>query len=119
MAVEASRVVGLIVLMNTDEGFFVDNVAVRPAVKGRGVGRLLLMFAEAEARRRGYLSIYLATHELMVQNRALYARIGYVEYDRRIVNGFPKVFCRKSLGYLERGPGHRRLNRGLNSSSTL
>ena len=39
--------------------------------------------------------------ELMVENRALYARIGYVEYDRRIVNGFPRAFCRKALGYLE------------------
>ena len=97
VAVESSRVVGSIVLMNTDEGFFVDNVAVRPSVKGRGFGRLLLQFAQAEARRRGHTSIYLATHELMVENRALYARIGYVEYDRRVVNGFPRVFFRKAL----------------------
>jgi GNAT superfamily N-acetyltransferase len=98
VAVEASRVVGSIVLMDTEEGFFVDNVAVRPTVKGKGIGRLLLQFAEAEARRRGHRSIYLATHELMVENRALYARIGYVEYDRRVVSGFPRVFFRKALG---------------------
>ena len=36
VAAEASRVVGLIVLMNTGEGFFVDNEAVRPAVKAVG-----------------------------------------------------------------------------------
>lgn len=97
VAIEANRVVGAIVLMTTDEGFYVDNVAVRPSVKGKGVGRQLLELAEMEARRRGYESIYLATHELMAENRALYQRIGYVEYDHRVINGYPRVFLRKAL----------------------
>ena len=94
---QVERIVGAIVLKTTEEGFYVDNVAVRPSARGTGVGRSLLEFAEAEAQRRGHLSIYLATHELMVENRALYARIGYVEYDRRVVNGYPRVFFRKSF----------------------
>jgi GNAT superfamily N-acetyltransferase len=97
VAVAGARVVGAIVLKITEEGFYVDNVSVRPAVKGQGVGRLLLEFAESEARRQGYASVYLATHELMTENRALYSRAGYVEYDRRVVNGFPRVFFRKAL----------------------
>lgn len=97
VAIAGARVVGAIVLKVTEEGFYVDNVSVRPAVKGRGVGRLLLELAESEAKRQGYSSIYLATHELMSENRALYARAGYVEYDRRVVNGFPRVFFRKAL----------------------
>ena len=44
-----------------------------------------------------YACLYLATHELMVENRALYQAIGYVEYDHRVVNGFPRVFLRKRL----------------------
>lgn len=92
-----SKVVGAIVLKITDEGFYIDNVSVRPIVKGQGVGRLLLELAETEARRQGYTSVYLATHELMTENRALYARIGYVEYDHRVVNGYPRVFFRKAL----------------------
>ena len=78
--------------------WFVDNVTVHSTVKGIGIGRLLLQFAEAEARRRGHRSIYLATHELVVENRVLCARIGYVEYDRRVVNGFPRAFFRKARG---------------------
>jgi len=97
VAVAGGKIVGAIVLKITDEGFYVDNVAVRPAVKGTGVGRLLLEVAEAEAHRQGYKSIYLATHELMTENRALYSRIGYVEYDHRVVNGYPRVFFRKVL----------------------
>ena len=91
------QIVGVAVLMLTDEGFYLDNVAVRPSAKGTGVGRKLLELAEAEARRQGHNSIYLATHELMHENRALYARIGYEEYDRRVVNGYPRVFLRKPL----------------------
>ena len=97
VAVLYARVVGAIVMRLTDEGFHVENVAVRPAVRGTGVGRALLTFAETEATRLGYASLYLATHELMVEKRALYQAIGYVEYDHRVVNGFPRVFLRKRL----------------------
>jgi len=97
VAVAEAKIVGAIVLKVTDEGFYLDNVSVRPAVKGQGVGRLLLELAEAEACRQGYSSVYLATHELMTENRALYSRIGYVEYDHRVVNGYPRVFFRKAL----------------------
>jgi ribosomal protein S18 acetylase RimI-like enzyme len=90
-------VVGAIVLKLTDEGFYVENVAVRPAARGSGVGRRLLKFAEAEAVRQGFSSIYLATHVLMTENRALYERVGYVRYDQRIVGDYPRVFLRKML----------------------
>ena len=97
VAVAAGRIVGSIVTEITGEGFYVDNVAVRPDVKGMGVGRALLLHAEARARALGYASLYLATHEKMSENRALYARSRYVECDRRVVGGFPRVFLRKAL----------------------
>lgn len=97
VAVAGTAVVGVLVLATTQEGFCLDNVAVRPTVKGAGVGRMLLQLAEAEASRQGFDSIYLFTNELMTENRALYARIGYVEYDRRVVDGYPRVFFRKIL----------------------
>jgi N-acetylglutamate synthase-like GNAT family acetyltransferase len=97
VAVAADDIVGVIVMKVTDEAFYIDNVAVRPSVKGQGVGRRLLCLAEAEARRQGHHSICLATHQLMTENRALYSRIGYVEYDQRTVNGYPRVFFRKAL----------------------
>lgn len=93
----SGRVVGAIVMQETPEGFYVDNVAVRPSVKGQGVGRTLLQFAEGEALRRGNQSIYLATHEQMVENRTLYEKVGYRQYDQRVVNGYPRVFLRKAL----------------------
>jgi ribosomal protein S18 acetylase RimI-like enzyme len=81
----------------TDEGFLIDNVAVNPSHRGKGVGKALLAFAEAEARRAGFDSIYLYTHEKMTENIALYAKIGYVEYDRRSQGDFSLVYMRKHL----------------------
>src|SRR5688572_8068959 len=91
-------IVGVIVLTITDEGFLIDNVAVDPAYRGKGLGKALLEFAEAEARRAGFDSIYLYTHERMTENIALYTRIGYIEYDRRSQGEFSLVYMRKQLG---------------------
>jgi GNAT superfamily N-acetyltransferase len=90
-------IVGAIVLNVTGEGFLIDNVAVDPAYQGKGLGMALLAYAEAEARHAGFSSIYLYTHEKMKENLALYARIGYAEYDRRSQGDFSLVFMRKHL----------------------
>jgi len=72
-------IAGVIVLTVTGEGFLIDNVAVHPSQRGKGLGKVLLKFAEAEARCAGFSSIYLYTHEKMTENLSLYTRIGYVE----------------------------------------
>ena len=91
-------IAGVLVLAVTDEGFVVDNVAVHPTRRGTGIGRALLELAETEARRAGFESIYLYTHEKMTENLALYERIGYVEYARRpIGDDFSLVYMRKRL----------------------
>ena len=91
-------IVGVVVLSVTDEGFLIDNVAVHPSCRGTGLGRALLVFAEAEARRAGFDAIHLYTHEQMTENLALYSRIGYLEYDRRSQGAFSLVYMRKQLG---------------------
>ena len=95
-------IVGVLVLDVTDEGFVIDNVAVHPSVRGSGLGRTLLELAESEARRAGFDSIYLYTHEKASDNISLYSRIGYVEYDRRSEGDFSVVFMRKRLSSVER-----------------
>jgi ribosomal-protein-alanine N-acetyltransferase len=61
----------------------VQNLAVHPAYRRRGVGRHLLVAGLAEARRRGSR---LATLEVRPSNRAaraLYRRLGFREVGRR------------------------------------
>jgi GNAT superfamily N-acetyltransferase len=91
------KLAGILVLEQNAEGFLLENVAVDPAHQGKGLGRMLLERAEVEARRAGHDSIYLYTHEKMVENQALYVKLGYVEYDRRTEAGLARVYMRKRL----------------------
>jgi ribosomal protein S18 acetylase RimI-like enzyme len=97
VAERGGEIVGLVVLGISDEGFFVDNVAVDRSHQGTGVGKALLEHAESAAREAGFDSIYLYTHERMAENLTLYSRIGYVEYDRRLHGGARIVYLRKEL----------------------
>ncbi|APV48607.1 hypothetical protein BWI17_02250 [Betaproteobacteria bacterium GR16-43] len=90
-------VVGALVQYQTELGFYIDTVAVVPSSQGTGVGRALLEFAEKEALRRGYQSVYLCTNSKMTENQVFYPRIGYIEYERKNEAGFDRVFYRKDL----------------------
>jgi len=97
IAERGASVAGILVLGLTDEGFRLFNVAVHPSFQGQGVGKMLLQFAEAEARRLGHKKIHLSTNEKMTENQSLYSKIGYVEYDRRSEKGYSRVYMRKTL----------------------
>ncbi len=88
---------GLIVLIPEADHLLLDNIAVDPTAQGTGLGRRLLDFADAEARRRGYTELRLYTHQMMTENIALYSRIGWTETGRAEQNGFARVFFRKPV----------------------
>lgn len=95
------EIVGLLVLGDDGEGFFVDNIAVDPAAQGAGIGGLLLAHAEREALAAGFDSIYLWTHEGMTENLAIYEATGYAVFDRRPPRPGASpvlVYMRKPLG---------------------
>ena len=91
------NIIGVLVQYETESGFYIDTVAVDPKVQGIGAGKALLQFAEREAVRRDYNSIYLCTNEKMLENQAFYLRIGYIEYDRKFDGGYDRVFYVKNL----------------------
>ena len=100
---DAGRIVGVLVLEETPTGFLLDNIAVPPECQGKGHGRSLIEFAEAEARRRGFQEIHLYTHALMTENIALYLRIGFVETHRINEKGYDRVYMTKRLPMSRRG----------------
>ena len=100
VAQRSSQLEGVLVQYETPDGFYVDTVAVSARCRGTGLGRALLEFAEAEAVRRGFTSIYLCTNSKMTENQVLYPKIGYVEYDRKTEAGYDRVFYRKPLANL-------------------
>ena len=94
---DGGRVVGVLVLMDKEDGLLLDNVAVLPERQGEGIGRRLIEHAESEVRRLGHRHLDLYTHERMTENIAMYDRIGYEEVERRTERGFPRVYMRKRL----------------------
>jgi GNAT superfamily N-acetyltransferase len=84
LAVEAATdgLDGLIVLIPEPDALLVENVAVRPPMHGRGIGRRLLAFADDEARRLGLPAVRLYTNEKMARNIALYDALGYTVTGR-------------------------------------
>jgi molybdopterin/thiamine biosynthesis adenylyltransferase/ribosomal protein S18 acetylase RimI-like enzyme len=98
VALADGAVAGLIVLLPESDHLLLDNVAVAGNFQGKGIGRRLIDFAEAEARRRGFGEIRLYTHQTMHENIALYPRLGYEETGRFTQDGYDRVFFRKRLG---------------------
>ena len=94
---EDHSIVGLLVLVEKPAHLLLDNVAVAPTAQGRGIGRALIAFAEAEGRRRCFEEIQLYTHALMIENIALYARLGFTETRRLQEQGYDRVSMAKPL----------------------
>ncbi len=92
-----TELVGVLIQYETETGFYIDTVAVYPALQCTGVGRTLLRFAESEAIRRGFHSIYLCTNVKVTENQIFYPKIGYVEYERKLDQGYDRIFYRKQL----------------------
>ena len=91
------QVVGFFVLVDRPETTLLENVTVHPNWQGRGVGRLLVAIAEDHARATGKTAVRLYTNAAMVENLRLYPRLGYVEVDRRVDDGFDRVFYEKKI----------------------
>ena len=89
---------GLLVAFAREDHYFIENVAVRPDLHSTGRGRLLLSFAEDEAKRQGFDRIELYTNTVMTENIEYYPRLGYEETGRHEEDGFERIFFRKSLG---------------------
>ncbi|WP_229478716.1 GNAT family N-acetyltransferase [Mycolicibacterium mageritense] len=94
---DVDGVAGVIVLVPEADHLLIENVAVAPRAQGRGYGRSLLRYAEQQARLAGYGETRLYTNVAMVENLALYSRLGYVEVDRRHEDGFDRVYLAKSV----------------------
>jgi GNAT superfamily N-acetyltransferase len=94
---DGATIIGVLVLIRQDRSLLVDNVAVHPDCQGRGLGRKLMAFAEAEARSLGFSAVTLYTNERMTENIDLYKKLGYTETARKTDQGYQRVYMQKSL----------------------
>ncbi|MEW5808857.1 MAG: GNAT family N-acetyltransferase [Actinomycetota bacterium] len=95
--VNNGQIVGVLVIVDEPDHVFVDSVAVTAEQHGRGYGRALLAVAEQRARERGCGEVRLYTNAAMTENLALYPHLGYTEVDRRVDQGYHRVYFTKAV----------------------
>ena len=93
-----TQICGFVVFYACNNHLHLENVAVDPRFQGLGMGMQLIEFVEQQARGGGYGSVELYTNVKMTENLGLYPRFGYVEFDRRVEEGFDRIYLRKTLG---------------------
>ena len=94
---EDSKVVGVLVVGETEDGFCIETLATHPEVQGIGIGKKLISFAENMARQRRYDSIYLTTNIHMLKSQAIYSHLGFVECGKSIVGGYQRMKMQKII----------------------
>jgi ribosomal protein S18 acetylase RimI-like enzyme len=88
---------GAIALVPRPDHLFVESVAVHPGSQGTGLGRRLMAFAETRARALGLPEIRLYTHAMMWENQRFYPALGYEVVERRLDQGYDRIFYRKPV----------------------
>ena len=78
---------GLINLHDNSVHLVVSLLTVRPDSQRRGIGRALIAFAEAEAKRRGLIGLLLHTPEKLVTAIEFYRQLGFSEAGRETAYG--------------------------------
>ncbi len=74
-----------------------ESVAVMPERTGTGIGKALIGYVEGMAKSEGLKAVELYTNEVMIENVALYQKMGYREIQRKLQAGFNRVFFKKAL----------------------
>lgn len=97
LAVHGDELRGVLVLRREREHLFVDNLAVANDAQGTGLARALLDHAARRATELGRRELRLLTHELMTENRALYAHLGWRQIDAPDDERLGRVYFSKTL----------------------
>ena len=88
--------VALIEMIPKHDHLWIENVAVHPDHQGRGLGRRLIVHAEAVARELGLPELRLLTNAAFAANLRFYAGLGFDETDRTpFKGGFTVCFSKR------------------------
>ncbi len=97
IACDLVKILGVLVSQTEEDALLIENVAVHPLYQGQGLGHMLMTFAEQEASARHSKRLCLYTNEAMWENLAFYGNLGFREVERRVENGYRRVFMQKLL----------------------
>ena len=74
--------------LRDDGDLYVGRVAVDPRERGTGIGRALMAWAEADARRRGCPGLSVGVRVALPENLAYFQRMGFVVTGEHSHDGF-------------------------------
>ena len=83
LVAEESSIAGFIMVRTLGPEWEIENVAVAPDFRGRGIGRALVCAAIEGARSLNAEAVFLEVRASNAAARALYARCGFAETGRR------------------------------------
>ncbi len=88
---------GYVVFYPEGDHVHLESVAIMPERAGKGIGKALIGYVEGMAKSEGLKAVELYANEVMIENVALYQKMGYKEIQRKPQAGFNRVFFRKAL----------------------
>ncbi len=97
LALAGGVVAAVLVLEPRPAELYIDIMAVDAPWRGKGLARFLMRFAEAEAIRLGRPALTLMTNAAMIENIAMYPRLGFTETHRAVEDGYSRVFFKKLI----------------------
>ncbi|WP_349959021.1 GNAT family N-acetyltransferase [Rhizobium sp. ZPR3] len=90
-ALDGERLVGCIFCRPEAESLYVGKLAVLPAAQGKGIGKRLLVLAEARARDLGLKDLRLETRIELIDNHATFAAWGFRKTAENRHAGFDRT----------------------------
>ena len=95
-AEEGDLLIGFAIIMQKTDGFWLETIAILPDYSGMGIGTKLMHAIERYLRSRTS-SYQLYTNEVMRDAQSWYKTLGFYETDRRIGDGFQRIYYQKKL----------------------
>lgn len=72
-----------------EDEFYIDTISVRTSARGKGIGTMLLKFAEEKAKEAGYSKLSLNVEIEKTNAQKLYERFGFVVTEPWTIIGEP------------------------------
>lgn len=95
--VEASQIIGVLVVKVLPPRLFIENIAVLPDFQGRGIGKQLLDMSERVAKTNQCCVLSLYTNTAMTENISWYQSIGFQTTETKVVDGYHRVYMEKQI----------------------
>ncbi|NTF40378.1 GNAT family N-acetyltransferase [Agrobacterium rhizogenes] len=91
LALDGDQIVGCVFCRAEPESLYIGKLAVLLQAQGRGIGKRLLTFAEAAARKRGLAILRLETRIELVDNHTTFAAWGFRKTAENSHPGFDRT----------------------------